>query len=343
MNLSKEAEDYAKSTIEKRCERLLANLEEELEHTPPQQGIRLRLREAVYLECVNEMAKVIVDTYKDAFKTDESEMTTEDIEEIGAEIYRIGYDAIEDIAGFQEKDVLNTIVQVFKEDLTLEMKKNILNRKKQEDKKMNEKHLLEKEQKRYRVLYRIYEESKENTLEAIPDTLIAEKENLPKEELDNIIQYLIEEGLIRCITFGNVAILHKGIKEIEDSAKNPNRNTEHFQSTVIQNFHGPVYGVQSGGQRNTQNVQVNINPDFNENLTKLIELINNSSLSELQKEDALEALERLPKLAQKEKTIDVMEAAKKRLDLVKTTIEVGTNLSTMALPYLQYLYHWFQS
>jgi hypothetical protein len=57
----------------------------------------------------------------------------------------------------------------------------------------------------------------------------------------------------------------------------------------------------------------------------------------LDKEDALLALERLNQLAQKEKTSDVIAKAKDKLDLVIKTLQVSTELSKIAAPYITLL------
>jgi len=213
--------------------------------------------------------------------------------------------------------------------------------KRKDEARMNQRLMLERDQKRYRVLKRIFEESGGNTIVPVSEETISEKEGIPAEELAVIARYLMNEGLIKFYTFGNLAIEHLGVREMETSIKNPNQNTEHFQSTtIIQHFHEAVHNVQTGNQ-NTQNVVININPAFNEAISQLVELIHGSNLDEVKKEDAIEALERLPKLAQKDKSPDVIEAATKRLNLLKMSFDV-VKLAAQAGPYLQYLYHWFQ-
>src|SRR5262249_55989050 len=129
--------------------------------------------------------------------------------------------------------------------------------------------------------------------------------------------------------------------EIEASIKQPTESTAHFGSYTIQNFYGTVHNIQSG-QQNVQNVVININPDFDKNIASLVGLIRTSSLGETQKEESLVDLKRVSELAQKEKTPDVIEAATKRLNLIKAAFEV-VKLGAAAGPYLQYLYHWFST
>ena len=207
---------------------------------------------------------------------------------------------------------------------------------------MEHKLILEKEQKRYRVLKRIFEESGGSTMIPVSEDTIIEKEGIPAEELTEIARYLINERLIKFFTYGNLAMEHLGVREMANSIKNPGQNTEHFQSTtIIQHFHQAVQNVQTGNQ-NTQTVFINVNPDFNEALSKLLALVHSSTMTEVQKDDAIEALERLPKLAQQERTPDLIEAATKRLNFLKGAFEV-VKLSGPTLPYLERLYHWFQS
>jgi hypothetical protein len=216
-----------------------------------------------------------------------------------------------------------------------------LEAKRKEEERMNQKLMLEREQKRYRVLSRIYEESDGDPMVTVEEDTIIEKEGITAGELSEITRYLVEERLIKYFTFRAVAIDHLGIKEIEDSVKHPTRDTEHFQSTIIQHFYGTVHNVQTGNQ-NTQTVAININPEFNEAISQLLALVRGSNLGEVQKDNAVEALERLPRLSQQEKSSDVIEAATKRLNLLKSAFEVA-KLSAPALPYLERLYQWFQS
>ena len=214
-----------------------------------------------------------------------------------------------------------------------------LRKKREQERHMDEKVVAEKEAKRYAVLKRIYEDSGANPLNLVFEKTIAEKVGLSGEELAEALRYLSNEHLIKYATFGTVSIEHLGLKEIEDSVNRPSESTAHFASYTIQNFYGTVHNIQ-GGHHNVQNVVINVNPDFDKNISSLVELIRTSSLGEVQKEETLVDLERVSELAQREKTPDVIEAATKRLNLIKTALEC-VKLGAAAGPYLQYLYHWF--
>lgn len=101
-------------------------------------------------------------------------------------------------------------------------------------------------------------------------------------------------------------------------------------------FHGPVTGgVQVGGQHNIQNVSINVNPKFDEAISSLMKLINEDiKLDKYQKEDAIEALKKLPDLAKEEQTEGVIKRAKDKLEIVQSIISVSKDLALVAAPYL---------
>lgn len=347
MKISKEAREYAEVMIRQNILDLSSKLRKDindlklytysfsLEHSVAER----------YLKYLGEVAQAIVRIYLESYKDDDVILDQDDLEEIIQEISsklnnsnapRFPY-------GLNKSDAIERIIQESRQTLLVHVRTAAFERKKEENKRMADTLIAQKEARRYRVLNRIYMESNANSLERIQETDIAEKEQLTTEELDDAIRYLVGEGLIKHATFGTVSILHRGIKEIEDSIKNPNRGTEHFQPTIIQNFYGTTIGVQAGTQNSSQTISINVSQEFDNSVSELLNLVRSAPLPDLQKDDVIEAIERLPKLAKMEKTPDVIDTAKKKLDLVKTTLEVGTNLATVAMPYLQYLYTWFQS
>ncbi|MGB7202720.1 MAG: hypothetical protein WBD16_10670 [Pyrinomonadaceae bacterium] len=99
-------------------------------------------------------------------------------------------------------------------------------------------------------------------------------------------------------------------------------------------FYGPVSGgVQVGGHDNTQTVTITTDPYFVGALNSLIGLIKTADIDDLEKEDALEGLQRIGQLAEKEKTSGVLERVKSKLELVKSAVEVG-KIAKEALPYI---------
>jgi hypothetical protein len=345
MKLSQDAQRIAEFKINNEIERLSSNLQTGItitENTTPRGGERYNQLIRKYLETINLIAQVMVEIYIKYYEEDETELNPEDIQEITDKInLRANQTSHNFSGGMTMINGIDRAVGIARKNLIEKMEDKKFEKAIKEKKKMNEQLLVETEKKRYQLLRKIFEKTKGNSLNFISFDQLQKEEGLMQEEFFTLTDYLKNEGLVSYPVLGSITITHRGVKEIEASVRNPNKATEHFTHTVIQNFHGNVYGVQTGDQ-NTQNIQVN-NPEFNENLSKLIELIKESSLTEVQREETIEDLERVGKLAQKEKTPDVLEAAKKRLDLVKTSIDIATNIGPTAITCWQYLYHWFQS
>ncbi len=83
-------------------------------------------------------------------------------------------------------------------------------------------------------------------------------------------------------------------------------------------------------------------PNCDELVAKLSELIQSSSLSDLDKEDTIEAANRLPELAKKEQSSGVIERVKQRLELINNTLKPAQELYNKAKPFLLELYTFFK-
>jgi hypothetical protein len=353
MKLSQDRQQYVESLLAGKLLKLSPKYQGDLERLnadfwmPKSDRIREILK--VHTEHIQELADFTIAAYLNAYR-DESQMPDDnEIVEITNKLsYWLNKEVADAVLHLRMDLALSgettSIVSNARSSADKELRNARtaveLERKRKEETRMNQKLILEKEEKRYRVLKRIYVEAGGRPKIEVSQDTIHSTEELGHEEIGETLEYLEKEGLIQFFRLRTVVMTHLGVKEIEDSLKHPNRDTDHFQSQIIQHFYGPVQNLQTGNQ-NIQNVVVNINPDFNEAVSNLLELIRSSTLEELKKDDAIEALERVTKLAQKEKTPDVIEAATKRLTLLKTAFEV-VKLSAQAAPYLQYLYHWFQ-
>jgi hypothetical protein len=108
-------------------------------------------------------------------------------------------------------------------------------------------------------------------------------------------------------------------------------------------FHGDITGaVQIGGSQNTQTVNIQINTQFDNAFNKVLELLQkDTNLDEYQKEDAIDALQKLPELAKKEPSESVMKRAKEKLYVVNSSISTGKELAAIAAPYLLELAKYF--
>lgn len=90
-----------------------------------------------------------------------------------------------------------------------------------------------------------------------------------------------------------------------------------------------------------------ISPTFDEAIDSLLKLINDdATLDKYQKEDAVDALKKLPPLAQEEQTEIVIKRAKDKLEVVNSIISISRDLAEMASPYLPVIaqpFHLFSS
>lgn len=93
-------------------------------------------------------------------------------------------------------------------------------------------------------------------------------------------------------------------------------------------FHAPVYGgVQVGGEGNLQTFSVNLQAPIEEHIAKLIEMIKASTLSELDKDDAVDAAQSLIRLSQKEKSTEVIKRAHSKLETIKSLTGTAKDLA----------------
>lgn len=116
--------------------------------------------------------------------------------------------------------------------------------------------------------------------------------------------------------------------------------------TARKNEPGVVIGgsfigaLQVGGSHNVQ--VVSVNQTFDESFNKLRKAIEGSEeITKWQKEDAVDALCKLPALAKEERTDGAIKRAKEKLEVVKSAISIGKDLAVIAMPYLEALAkHW---
>lgn len=144
---------------------------------------------------------------------------------------------------------------------------------------MNNKELIEKDKKRYEVLRWIYDEFHRtknyfvSIEKLINNTLDSQQKREREKELSEISDYLDGEGLITQQSDNGLFIRleHRGIVEVENSIRNPQKPTEHFSVQVIQNFNAPVGSVQTGNQ-SIANVTQNLGAEISDITALLKEL-----------------------------------------------------------------------
>lgn len=135
--------------------------------------------------------------------------------------------------------------------------------------------ILEKEKKRYRFLLSLYELVEENNGDWISRPDIIKRSGLDPRDAREAEDYLQGEGLLDVKTMGpdgSIELTHQGMVEVEQSIKNPDRSTSHFQYPAIhqvtQHFHSAVGAVQTGNQ----NI-ANVNQTVGANTSEIIDLL----------------------------------------------------------------------
>ena len=163
--------------------------------------------------------------------------------------------------------------------------------------------LKERRKLQYQVLKRMFDETvgrgKSAQSEPFSANDIAEKSSLPFEEVSSALQYLSDESLIESFEeqgrgYPIYRLKHRGVVEIEQSMREPEKSTEHFPSQITQNFYGQVGAVQ-----NASHSTAYVNQPLGANLSEVLTLIEQlkgqvDTLPEDQREDAsgtLEAIE----------------------------------------------------
>lgn len=166
---------------------------------------------------------------------------------------------------------------------------------------MDREKVLERDKKRYEALMWIFEKA-EGTETVMVDlsSLLEENNRFSESELVAISDYLAGQGLIKQIDDGGLALqlTHRGILEVEESIKNPEKATENFPAQVIQYFNAPVGSVQTGNQ-NIANVQQNLGAKTEDVINLLREL--KEHISENNKQEGMEYIEGLEAEVKSEK------------------------------------------
>lgn len=106
------------------------------------------------------------------------------------------------------------------------------------------------------------------------------------------------------------------------------------------NIYGPNLGpIQQGGQNNTQTV--NINAEFEKKITELFALVENSSLSPVQKLKAVNDLRAVHELSRLETTPEVQQEVRGRLDGITSVISLSADLVSLGIPIIQIIRAFF--
>jgi hypothetical protein len=190
----------------------------------------------------------------------------------------------------------------------------------------------QKQERRYKLLIELWKAAEGKEYIKIDFLRVAGKAGFDEQEAREIYNYFNGENFFKHQTvIGlNVMLSHKAITEIENSIAHPQKSTEHFSSTVIQNFHAPVGAVHTGNN-NVSNINQNIGQNFSEILEQLAILKNQFQSSQVvDKDEAIEIINDLEKEIVKENP-----SKRKIISFLSSTkdfaVKTGTELAASTL------------
>jgi hypothetical protein len=203
---------------------------------------------------------------------------------------------------------------------------------------MSEKSFEEQQLDRYSMLRKLYDASGGSARTYINYFELAEQSGFTKTEAKAIHAYLRAERLFGFEKVGGyIALAHRAIVEIEKTIASPKSATEHFSPTIIQHFNSP----NSGGvpiwepENNSPVIATSANAPFHEAALKLIEMLNSSTILELDREEAVLALQRVQQLVEKKKDSPVTKLAREKIYLIKNIMEMSKGIAELGAPHLE--------
>jgi hypothetical protein len=125
---------------------------------------------------------------------------------------------------------------------------------------------------RAKFMNTLYEAVDGNTLSYVMDEEIWKSLGAPAQEMDPVVDYLSQQGLLERKTMGgHVAITHAGIMEVEQSRSEPDQSTEHFpaQNMIFGDIINSQISQGSPGSHQTGTFAFNNKPDVAEFITQI--------------------------------------------------------------------------
>jgi hypothetical protein len=156
---------------------------------------------------------------------------------------------------------------------------------------------------------------------------------LPKlsHDLRDIVNELEARGLFLHEIDEGVRVGPKGYEFVENQSNRASLNTTIFET----HNHGPSIN-QIGGENNTQNAVLQVNPDFDKAITELTSLVKASSMPAHDIAEAIADLESITRLALAPKDEGIVKRAMAKIASLKTLVEVG-GLAVQAAPQIEHL------
>lgn len=187
------------------------------------------------------------------------------------------------------------------------------------------------------VLNTIYEYGSKSQYGEVIIFDLARDLNMTQFELNEYLNELEnEKKFIRSIADEAVIVTPRGKEFLQRKSNVPNQSVRDIYNTYI----NAPSNNQIGGQNNKQNAQINLNPDFDNAIKSVIQLINESSLSDFKKNDLNSTVEHIKQLPSSEPSLELAEHGKSKIDYVKLAV-AGTDIALKIVPHLHTLHEYF--
>lgn len=118
----------------------------------------------------------------------------------------------------------------------------------------------------------------------------------------------------------------------------------HIQSSNTVHIGGNVQGgIQVGTIHSSQTITIKNNAEVDDILAKMIDAIQGSALDKYDQQDAVHNLKQIQALAKEEKTPNIVEKIKNKLETVQAITKSTTELATTLMPYYPAIDAWIRS
>jgi hypothetical protein len=140
------------------------------------------------------------------------------------------------------------------------------------------------------------------------------------------------------IVAGNFICFEAKVRKLSQRSQEIVKHSDHTTITV----QGGVTGGLVVNSPNTiQNVAIHLPPEVANACKQLRELLSNEGLNDLDREDGRAELSRLEHLATRERSPDVLERAKNRIEALRTILSSVQEMAATAGPWLVILWQYF--
>lgn len=161
----------------------------------------------------------------------------------------------------------------------------------------------------------------------------------PAEKVYEAVRYL-EERLLVNFDNGAIWMTPRGIAELEKPVA-PTFTSPVTHNTT--NINAPNTGnVQTGGAGNVQNIRVTNNPDFDNSIRAILELLQSAHLNEDVRDDVIRDVHTVNRIAIDDPSAQGAERAMAKLSYIETALK-GADIALKIAPYLPHLYSFFQN